>query len=396
MNFTESFSLAIKNIVASKTRSILTMLGIIIGVAAVILITGLGNGMNNYMQQTFESMGTNSLTVNVMGRGSKKMSVDGMQKIVDDNSDVFEYMSPTTTASGSIKVGTDSLDSTTPTGVNEQYFKIKDLTVDKGRGLEYIDMVKRTHICVVGTYVNKEYFAGNALGDYIKINGTKYIVVGILEEKGDSTEYSDDNIIYVPYTTVSRLNNNDIIGEYTVTFKDTDNAAAAKTLLEDELTKYFNDSDAFYIMSLSELLDQMTTMTNVMITILTIIAGISLLVGGIGIMNIMLVSVTERTREIGIRKALGAKEHYIMSQFVIEAAVTSALGGVIGILFGYILCAIATPIVTSLAEESITVIPSILSVMSSFGISAGIGVFFGYMPAKKAARLNPIDALRYD
>jgi len=396
MNFSESFLLAIKNIMSSKTRSILTMLGIIIGVAAVIVITGLGNGMNNYMEDTFESMGTNSLTVNIMGRGSKTMSVDDMQKIVDENSDVFGYMSPTVTASGSIKIGTESLSSTTPTGVNEQYFDIKDLTVASGRGLEYMDMYKRTHVCVVGTYINKEYFAGNALGDYIKINGTKYTIVGVLEEKGDSTEYSDDNIIYLPYTTISRLSGDGVIEQYTVTFKDTDNAAAAKTLLENELTEYFNDSDAFYVMSLAELLDEMTQMSNVMITILTLIAGISLLVGGIGIMNIMLVSVTERTREIGIRKALGAKENYILSQFVIEAAVTSALGGIIGIIFGYILCAIATQIVTNMAQETITVIPALISVLASFGISAGIGVFFGFMPARKAARLNPIDALRYD
>lgn len=396
MNFSESFFMAIKNIKSSKTRSILTMLGIIIGVAAVIVITGLGNGMNNYIEDTFESMGTNSLTVSIMGRGSKSLPVDDMQDIVDENSDVFEYMSPTVTTSGSVKIGTESLDSTTPTGVNEQYFEIKDLNVSDGRGLEYIDILNRTHVCVIGTYINSEYYAGNALGDSIKINGTKYTIVGILEEQGDGTEYSDDNIIYVPYSTVSRLSSNGIISSYTVTFKDTDNAEAAKTLLEDKLTEYFNDSDAFYVMSLSELLDQMTEMSNVMITILTLIAGISLLVGGIGIMNIMLVSVTERTREIGIRKALGAKERYIMSQFVIEAAVTSALGGVIGILFGYMLCAVATQVVSSLAEESITVIPSFISVLSSFGISAGIGVFFGYMPAKKAARLNPIDALRYD
>lgn len=396
MNFTESFLMAIKNIKASKTRSILTMLGIIIGVAAVILITGLGNGMNNYIEDSFASMGTNSLTVNIMGRGSKSMPVDDMQEIVDENSDVFEYMSPTVTASGNVKVGTDSLDSTTPTGVNEQYFDIKDINVNEGRGLEYIDMLNRTHVCVIGTYVNSEYFAGNGLGDSIKINGTKYTVVGILEEKGDSTEYSDDDIIYVPYSTISRLSSNGIIGTYTVTFKNTDDATAAKSVMEEKLTEYFNDSDAYYVMSLSEMLDQMTDMSNVMITILTLIAGISLLVGGIGIMNIMLVSVTERTREIGIRKALGAKERFIMSQFVIEAAVTSALGGIIGIIFGYLLCGIATKVIVVLLAESITVIPSFISVLTSFGISAGIGVFFGYMPAKKAARLNPIDALRYD
>lgn len=396
MNFTESFLMAIKNIKASKTRSILTMLGIIIGVAAVIVITGLGNGMNNYIEDAFQSMGTNSLSVSIMGRGSKTMPVDDMQQIVDDNSDVFGYMSPTLSVNGTVKVGTDTLSSTSPTGVNEQYFDIKDLTAAEGRKLEYIDMVKRTHVCIIGSYVNREYFAGEGLGDYLKINGTKYTIVGILEEKGDGTEYSEDNCIYVPYSTVSRLTGNGIITEYSVTFLDTDNYEAAKTLLEEELTEYFNDSDAFYIMSLSEMLDEMTQMSNVMITILTLIAGISLLVGGIGIMNIMLVSVTERTREIGIRKALGAKERYIMSQFVIEAAVTSALGGVIGILFGYLLSAIATQIILSLLQESLTVIPSITSVLSSFGISAGIGVFFGYMPAKKAARLNPIDALRYD
>lgn len=396
MNFSESFLLALKNIKASKTRSILTMLGIIIGVAAVILITGLGNGSDMYMKKEFESMGLNTLTVSIMGRGSKSMSVEGMQQIVDDNSDAFGDMSPIVSGSGSVKIGTDILSSTTPTGVNEQYFVMKDITVNKGRGLEYIDMVKRTHICVIGSYVNKEYFAGEGLGDYIKINGTKYTVVGILEQKGDNSEYSDDNVLYVPYSTVSRLSGNDIIGEYIVAFNDTENPAAAKTLMENELTEYFNDPDAFYIRSLSEWLDEMSKMNNIMITILTLIAGISLLVGGIGIMNIMLVSVTERTREIGIRKALGAKERYIMSQFVIEAAVTSALGGLIGIMFGYLFCGIASQVIYGMFQEEFTVLPKFTSVLTSFGISAGIGVFFGYMPAKKAARLNPIDALRYD
>ena len=187
------------------------------------------------------------------------------------------------------------------------------------------------------------------------------------------------------------------VDNFTVTFKDENQAAAAKTALETSLTEYFNgDSDTFYVQSMSEILDMMNQSTSMLITVLTLIAGISLVVGGIGIMNIMLVSVTERTKEIGIRKALGAKERYIMSQFVIEAAVTSAMGGIIGIIVGYILSFGASKVIYAMFSEPLTVSPTLYAVLVSVGISAAIGIFFGYMPAKKAASLNPIDALRYD
>ena len=218
-----------------------------------------------------------------------------------------------------------------------------------------------------------------------------------MEEKADSTEYSADDAIYVPYSTVSRMMNIRDVDSFTITFKDEEMAAEAKTTLENALTEYFNgSSDAFYVQSMSEVLDMMNQSTNMLITILTLIAGISLVVGGIGIMNIMLVSVTERTKEIGIRKALGAKERYIMSQFVIEAAATSALGGIIGIVVGYILSFVASKVIFITLGEPLTVAPTMVAILVSVGISAAIGIFFGYMPAKKAARLNPIDALRYD
>ena len=397
MNIYESFSMAMKNIKSSKTRSILTMLGIIIGVAAVIVITGIGNGMEKYMKDQFESMGTNTLSVYVLGRGNQKMTVDDMQVIVDENSEYLDKMTPTISFQGSKKVGTDNLNSTNVTGVSEQFLDIKGLKLTDGRNIQYMDIKNRNSVCIIGSYVNKKYFGGKGLGDSVKLNGRDFTIVGVLEEKAKSEEYSTDDTIYVPYSTVSRMMNIKDVSDFTITFKSEDMSSQAKKALEDSLTKYFNgDSDSFYINSMAELLDMMNQMTNLMITVLTLIAGISLVVGGIGIMNIMLVSVTERTREIGIRKALGAKERYIMSQFVIEAAATSALGGVIGIVLGYILCFVVTKVIVIIYAQSFTVIPTFFSVMASFGISAAIGIFFGYMPAKKAARLNPIDALRYD
>ena len=396
MNFYEAFSMAMKNIRSSKTRSILTMLGIIIGVAAVIVITGLGSGMEKYMREQFESMGTDTLSVYIMGRGSQKMTVDDMQKIVDENSEYFDKMTPSVSFQGSKRVGTESMNSNV-TGVSEDFADINKLDIAQGRTLQYLDIAQRTNVCVVGSFINLKYFGGQSLGENIKLNGRDFTIVGVLEEKADSTEYSADDAIYVPYSTVSRMMNIRDVDSFTITFKDEEMAAEAKTTLENALTEYFNgSSDAFYVQSMSEVLDMMNQSTNMLITILTLIAGISLVVGGIGIMNIMLVSVTERTKEIGIRKALGAKERYIMSQFVIEAAATSALGGIIGIVVGYILSFVASKVIFITLGEPLTVAPTMFAILVSVGISAAIGIFFGYMPAKKAARLNPIDALRYD
>ena len=181
-----------------------------------------------------------------------------------------------------------------------------------------------------------------------------------------------------------------------ITVRSEDAVSESKSALEDALFDYFDSEDFYTVISMSEILSIMTDMIGIMVTVLAGIAAISLVVGGIGIMNIMLVSVTERTREIGIRKSLGAKERYIMEQFVIEAATTSALGGVVGIGFGYVLSSLATKIIAAAMEQSLIVTPTAGAVALAFGISCGIGVLFGYLPAKKAARLNPIDALRYE
>ena len=397
MNIERTFRLSIKNILSSKGRSLLTMLGIIIGVAAVIVIVGLGNGMETYMKESFQSMGTNLLTVNVIGRGSaRSVSVDDMYHIADENSDLFVAMSPTVSVSATIKVGSEVLEDTQATGVGEDYLSMKKFTMENGRFIQYADNLSRSKVCVIGSFIAQEWFSGNALGESIKINGNYYEIVGVLNEISDSTEGSSDDCVYLPYTTGAKAMGTGTITSFSFEMASEDNVQESKDAIESALYEVFGSTDAYMIISLSEMLDTMTSMVNIVVTILALIAGISLVVGGVGIMNIMLVSVSERTREIGIRKALGAKRRDVLFQFVLEAGITSALGGVIGILIGYLLSSAGTILISVMLSEGVKIVPSIASVMIAFGISAGIGVVFGYLPAKKAAQLNPIDALRYE
>ena len=272
-----SFKLALKSIWSNRLRSFLTMLGIIIGVAAVIILVGIVNGEMSYMSESFASMGTNRITVNITNLRSRSVDVDEMYDFFEDKSQYFSYMSPTVTVGATVKVGNENSTTTKTTGVSEDYL-------------------------------------------------------------------------------------------YTI----------------------FKDDDLYTVTAMSELLDSMNEMIGTMSMMLGGIASISLLVAGVGVMNIMLVSVTERTREIGIRKALGAKRRTILSQFVIEAAVTSSLGGLIGIAVGFVGTSAAGKIM------GIDASPTFLSVLVSFMVSVMIGLIFGYLPARRAAALNPIDALRSD
>ena len=396
MSILESLELALKNIVSSKTRTLLTMLGIIIGVAAVIVIVGLGNGLEKYVSDSFSDLGTNTLTVTVMSRGSTRtLDVEEMYDIVEENSDYLDLCSPTVTMLGFPKVGSDTLDYTTMQGVSEDYFEIASLTVEKGRGLQYSDMASRSKVCVIGAYIDQAYFGGNAVGQTLRVGGTSLTVVGVLEQSdSDLEEGGSDDCLYLPYSTASRISGE--ISSYVVTMRDEDHIDESVSALENALYAVFASDDYYTVTSMAEMLETMTSMINILVGVLAGIAAISLVVGGIGIMNIMLVSVTERTREIGIRKSLGAKERYIMQQFVIEAACTSALGGIVGILIGRGLSFAASELATRLMGETLTVSPTVAAVALAFGISVGIGILFGYLPAKKAAGLNPIDALHYD
>ena len=395
----ETFREAVKNIWSNKFRTVLTMLGIIIGVTAVIVIVGLGNGMTQSIKDSFSEMGTNVLSVQITGRGSRTVTVQQLYDIVDSHPEVFTGMSPTTTLDSTVKVDTTTYGYTSVKGVSETYLDMMGRTLAQGRGLTYVDITDNKKVCVVGDYIARAAYGGNAIGQTIKIGSERFTIVGVLEANVSSTtdqEGTDDDMIFVPYTTAQRISRTSA-SSYGVILVSDELADEGKNLLAEGIESILHAEDGYFITSLSEMLETMTSMINMVVAILTAIAAISLLVGGIGIMNIMMVSVTERTREIGIRKALGAKERSILALFVTEAATTSALGGLLGIALGYLFSALANRVLPLLVSDmELTVAPSMTSVLVAFGISVGIGVLFGYLPAKRAARLNPIEALRYD
>ena len=396
----DTFRQALQNIWSSKFRTILTMLGIIIGVMAVIVIVGLGNGMTQSMKESFSSMGTDLLTLSIRGYGQRSATYEQVTEILDASPEYFSSYSPTVNLSGSVKVDTTSYDETSVLGVNEEYLFIQGRTLAQGRALLYADMMDNKKVCVIGDYLSRTAYGGNALGQSIKVGSERYTIVGVLAaEVSDlsSQEGSSDDCIYLPYTTALRVGQQSSPSSYTIVLTDENQASAAKERLEDGLYELFLSSSGYFVTSMSETLETLTQTIDMVVLVLSAIAGISLLVGGIGIMNIMMVSVTERTREIGIRKALGAKQRYILLLFVVEAGTTSALGGLLGIGLGYLVSAAANALLPMLLTDmELTVSPSAGSVAMAFGISVGIGVLFGYLPAKRAARLNPIDALRYD
>ena len=398
----ETFRQAIQNVWSNKLRTFLTMLGIIIGVMAVIVIVGLGNGMTQSMRDSFSALGTNTLSIQVWGYGSRSVSVEDMYQIVDQNPELLAAVSPQIDFSNNTpKVGTTTYRyGTTVYGVDEHFTQMKNYTLAQGRGLQYMDIQDNKQVCVIGDYLNRVAFGGQGVGQTIKLGAYKFRIVGVLGAKVNNSSLqqgSDDDCIYLPYTTAMRLSNTASPNSFVAIMRDENRANEAKAAMEAGMYDLLKSDNAYYIYSASEWLEEMNEMINMVIVVLTGIASISLLVGGIGIMNIMLVSVTERTREIGIRKALGAKERVILSQFVVEAATTSALGGVLGIVLGYIVSMAANRVLPMISSSiDVTVSPSFNSIAVAFGISVGIGVLFGYLPAKRAARLNPIEALRYD
>ena len=409
MNFGQSFRLALKSLMTSKMRALLTMLGIIIGVGAVIVITSLGNGMQNMMNEQFEKLGANLVQVQLFmyGGDSRSVDPDDMYELVDKYPQYISGVTPYVSAQLAVRQGSEDFERTSIYGVGETFLNERGATMSgqnlgKGRFISYIDAARYQNVCVIGAYLEEEAFQGDALGKQLSIGGEHFTVIGVLEKNSDMSEGSGDDIIYLPYTTALRLSGSADASIYMFTSTSKDTAATAKGIIENRLYKTFQSSDYYFVMTSAEMMDAMNAMMGTMMAVLVAIAAISLLVGGIGIMNIMLVSVTERTREIGIRKSLGAKRKDIRGQFIIEAGTTSAIGGVLGILVGIGLASLAGSLIGGMMTSSMgggstfSAVPNLSSVAVAFGVSVGIGILFGYLPAIKAAALNPIDALRYE
>ena len=419
MNVTQSFKLAIKALRTSKLRSLLTMLGIIIGVAAVIIIISLGNGLTGMVEQQVEKVGVNQIYAYTWGMGdgtTKNITPEEMYAFIGAHPDLFDGITPWVSGGQGIRCGSEEYEKTGIYGVSEAMYRpqtgttLDGDTLARGRYLQYVDVINRQNVCVIGAYLEQEAFRGDALGKTLSIGGIPYTVVGVLEQNSDTmSEGGGDDRVYIPYENAMQLSGSRFVSLYQITAASRDTVMEAQALLLDFLQTFYQDEtgehiyDYYYVQSMLDQVNQINAMMGIAMMVLIAIAAISLLVGGIGIMNIMLVSVTERTREIGIRKSLGAKRKDIRRQFIIEAGTTSALGGFAGILLG---CLVAMGIgslfggilVQSLGASGITfnATPTLSAVLVSFGVSVGIGVLFGYLPANKAAKLNPIDALRYE
>lgn len=389
MSLFEAILSALKAIWSNKMRSALTMLGIIIGIFSVVALISVGQSSTASVTQSIEGMGSNLITVSVQNR---RITLD-----LDDVEDMETLngvgsASPYSSGQLTLKNGTDTL-SVSVNAVNSKYDDIREYKVQSGRFINANDDDKRLRVVVVGVDVADElYGTTNVVGEKISVDGISFTIIGVLEEQGDSMLGSQDEIAMIPFSTGTRILGDTRISNVYISAADSDSVDTAMTSLENYMLAQTPDNDdtGYRIFSQSSILDTLSTATQTLTLMLGGIAGISLLVGGIGIMNIMLVSVTERTREIGIRKAIGATRSNILTQFLIESIVVSGVGGVIGVL----LARVGTNLIGNLMDMTIAISPQIVLIAVVFSI--GVGVLFGMYPAWKASKLNPIEALRYE
>jgi putative ABC transport system permease protein len=380
--------MALRSIKSNKLRSVLTMLGIIIGVSSVIVLVAMAQGSTTNVTNQINSLGTNLLTVNTFGT-----NLAITQDKIDEISKLNGVKSVAPVISGRVEVKKDRTSAQVSlTATNPNYSSIKNVNVSQGRFINDLDNEYRQKIAVIGATTAQTFFGtDNPIDQYIQINGTSFKVVGVLESKGSSLGSSGDDVVIVPLSTGERLLKTTNVNQLYLQGKSQDQLDFIMAEIQDKLATMFpNQSDSYSVSNQQDLMNTMSSVSNTMTMMLGGIAGISLLVGGIGIMNIMLVSVSERTKEIGIRKAIGAKRRDVLLQFLIEAAVLSSMGGIIGILIGLGL----GNILSSTLSMTFTFSSSII--LMSFLFSVVVGVVFGVFPANKASKLNPIQALRYE
>lgn len=405
MNFINLFKVAMRAIAQNKFRSFLSMLGIIIGVAAVIIMMAIGQGSKESIRANISQMGTNLIMIRPGAdmRGGVRQDPSAMQTLKQDDYEAIArerkfvtYVSPEVTSSGQVIYGANNTVSTIY-GESVEYLDIKQWTVEDGTCFTEEDINKSSKVCIVGKTIIDELFpnGGDAIGKTIRFKSIPFRIIGVLKSKGYNNWGMDqDNIIIAPYTTVMKR----ILAQ---TYFSSINCSAITEEMTDEaineLTSILRTShklkdeaeDDFTIRSQQEMMDTMSSTMDTVTIILVVAAAFSLLVAGIGIMNIMLVSVTERTKEIGLRMSVGARGIDISNQFLIESVMISLTGGIIGVLFGWL-------VTMALFALGLPASIPLWSIFVSFAVCTAIGVGFGYFPARKAASLDPIEAIRYE
>lgn len=389
MNFLFAYKMAIKSIWGNKTRSALTMLGVIIGVMAVIVAVGFAQGSMQSVTDKIEGLGSNLITAMTLSTSeSKQLTLKDLERLATSTNYITK-ISPYILKQSSVKYETNTKN-TRIFGTDENYIEMQGLKLEAGRFISELDIEKNDKVAVVGaTIKNKLYDGDNPVGKYIKINGTKFLIIGVMESVANGMEGTNDDMVMLPISVAQRTLKITNVTMFLAEASNGDVIDIATQKVKDFLFDIYKDDDQYVVITQESMLSIMGDISGIMMLILGSIATISLVVGGIGIMNIMLVSVSERTREIGIRKAIGAKRRDIMIQFLIESLLLTGIGGIIGIIFGLL--------IIKYVIGNIGLIQPVYSLpwtVAAFSISLTIGITFGLFPAYKAAKLNPIEALR--
>ena len=391
----QSFKMAVKAIAGNKMRSFLTILGVVIGVVAIVVLVSIGQGANSSVVESIEGMGTNLITANINARRMNPIDLDSLNELAQN--EAISYVAPIASVSGTVKAGTTTYDDGVVQGTTPGYESIRNWTLAEGRFLQQPDIDNRSFVAVIGSEAATEmYGTTHAVGETFSLNGYTLTVVGVLEAVGSSASGSNDNQILIPFTLAQRLSNQTSISSFYVSAASSAQVEQAQAAVESYLEKAVENYNTrsfgtqYSVFNQTEMLSTLSETTNTLTLMLGGIAAISLLVGGIGIMNIMLVSVSERTREIGIRKAIGAARGNILMQFLIESLVVSLMGGLLGLAISVVAVKALAPVL----QMTLT-IPVNVAWMA-IGFSVFIGVVFGMYPANKASKLRPIQALHYE
>ena len=386
------FKEALKNIVSNKLRSSLTMLGLIIGIMSVILLVGIGTGATANVTSSVQSLGTGTLTISINSDSDTNLEYEQMDDLKKLSN--IESVAPYKNVSGTVSKGTTTSRGASILATIPEYINVMNLKIEAGRLLSNIDIENMSKVCLIGNSLTDTLFENTKIkdivGQTISIDGDKYTVIGVLTKTGSSMGNNVDNNIIIPFTTAKYLGSDTSINNLYVKVQDEKLIDMTTKQIENYLERNLSiTSDYYSVTSQDSMLDTMSDITSTLSLLLGGIASISLIVGGIGVMNVMLVSVTERTKEIGIRKALGAKRRDILVQFLVESLILCILGGTIGVILGIGVGTILQTFGFNFNSSSGIIIISFLA-------SSLIGLIFGIFPAYKAAKLNPIDALRTD